>query len=314
MVSSKGKLAKVWDIVGATSIQDVLQQSHTDWDIQSHKAWVSTESQQGVPSTIVDHGGHQVLVRPDSNTALAFVSERYRANSHRRQLYSLDGLVTSGQIVPATVSVWDNGAVLAYQFRCPELDMTIQGRDVVSPLLTLAFSYGFPLADTAFFADFRWFCKNQMGRVAKLTEERVSHRGDVSNKYVEVLQRRVQELKGELVGHYADMRGLLEKPVRGPMSLAQYFGASLGLKPEVIDAAWVNPEEAKGPAKQIAEVLDCYLADDCGAPDTMWQAYNAVTRYQTHNHGRNEATRQRVNLLGAGNAVMNRAMALAVAA
>lgn len=299
-----GKLAKVFDVTGKTSIDAVLQATATDWDIQT----VSPRD-----SAFSNDGGFRALVRPDTATVLGYVSERYRPNHHRQQLQALDGLVVAGTILPASVSVWDNGAVLAYQFRCPDLDVNVNGNDMVSPLLTLAFAHGFPLADTAFFADFRWFCKNQLGRVAKLTDVRVAHKGDNQVRYAELLTTRMKELKGELSSHYQDMKGLLSKQVTGPKSLAEYFGASLGLTPQAVETAWVDPA-GTGPAKQIAEVLDCYLQDDCGAPDTMWQAYNAVTRYQTHNHGRNEATRQRANLLGTGNTVINRALSLAVAA
>ena len=282
------KLAKVYDVGGVDSIEAVLDLSHTNWD-----AIFATP--QGFQP-----GGYRAIVRPDTNTALAFVGNKTRLNSHRRQLGMLDSLVSSGDLVPVTVSMWDNGAILAYQFRAPGLDVTILGKDVVSPLLTLVFAYGFKLADSAFFADFRWFCKNQMGTVSKLMTDRVRHMGNVLGNYGDLVGKRLSELSGELSEHYSVMRRMTEKPLTGK-PLYEYFGQAIGLEKAHVEQAWVTPaEDLKGAARAIPDVLDCYAADDAGAPSTVWQAYNAVTRYETHKHGHNPETRARRMLLGAG--------------
>lgn len=306
-----GKLAKVYEVGECTSIDDVLRQSNTDWDVRTVPATVDYAED----AMRVHDGGYRALVRPDTNTALAFVGERFRTNSHRAQLHTLDDMVRSGTIVPATVSMWDNGAVLAYQFRCPDLDVVIQNRDVVSPLLTLAFAYGSQLADSAFFSDFRWFCKNQLGKVAALTKEtKVNHRGDVINRFGDILTGRIKELGGELSGRYEGMRRMLSVTMKG-RALAEYFGESIGASKEEIDQAWVMPEkDLRGKAAKIPEILECYAADDCGAEGTVWQAYNAVTRYETHKEGRSAETRQRRMLLGPGSTVANRAWELAAQA
>jgi hypothetical protein len=183
---------------------------------------------------------------------------------------------------------------------------------VVSPLLTLAFAYGSQLADSAFFSDFRWFCKNQLGKVAKLTtESKVKHRGDIVNRFGDILTGRIKELGGELSDRYSAMKRMVAAPIKG-RALAEYFGESLGATKEEIDKAWVMPrEELTGTAGRIPEVLDCYAVDDCGAPGTVWQAYNAVTRYETHKNGRSVETRQRRMLLGAGSEVSGNAFSLA---
>lgn len=276
-----------------SSIDEVLQRSNTDWDVSLHEAGGGA----------MKSGGFRAIVRPDTNTALAFVGDRYRTNSHRAQLQELDGFVRSGDLIPSSVSVWDNGAMLAYQFRAPQLDMVIQGRDVVSPLLTLAFAYGSQLADTAFFADFRWFCKNQMGAVSKLITDRVKHRGNIVARYGDLLGTRLGALKGELADRYRAMRAMPTKALQG-RALVEFFGQSIGATPEEVDQAWVMPtEELTGKAAKVPEIIECYMQDDCGAEGSVWQAYNAVTRYESHVAGRTPESRNRRMLLGAGGEV-----------
>jgi hypothetical protein len=289
------KIAKMHDVSGC-SIDELLCRSGTDWDVDVQSVG----------------GDFRRLARPDTDTPLAFVGKSYAVNSHRAQLRALDTLVESREIQPTTVSVWDNGAILAYQFRCPNLDVVIRGQDVVSPLLTLAFSYGSKLTDSAFFADFRWFCKNQMGQVANLNKEgRVGHRGAILGRFADVVDARIHELGQELGDRYGAMRRMTGVGLSGK-ALSAYFGASVGCTPAEIEAAWVTPpEDLRGDSARIPEILDCYMVDDAGAEGTVWQAYNAVTRYETHKVGRTEETRNRRMLLGSGNVVSNNAFGLA---
>lgn len=302
-----GKLATVKDVTGATSIAEVLALSATGYTPNMVPAKVS-----GPDGRLYDSSGFNAIVRDDTGEVIGTVGERYRINDHKAHLSALDTFVQAGTILPVNVSMWDNGAVLAYQFRCPDLDVVVHGKDMVSPLLTLAFAYGFPLSDSAFFSDFRWFCKNHMGRVAALTEGyRVRHKGDVTNRFADVLGHRISELGGELSGRYQAMRQMVDRPMKG-RALVEYVGEVIQATPADVDVAWTTfPEDCQGDAKRIHDVIGCYAVDDCGAEGTVWQAYNAVTRYQTHKAGRNEATRQRSMLLGAGSAMANRAWELA---
>ncbi len=291
-----GKIAKVIDVGGARTIGDMLARSGTDWDVVSSDAG----------------GDFRRITRPDLGLPLAYVGSRYSTNNHRKQLYSLDGMVASGDLVPASVSVWDNGAILAYQFAVPALEVAIHGADKVSQLLTLIHSYGSKVADSAFFAGFRAFCKNQFGAMASLNVgHRVMHRGDVLGKFGDILQSRIGEIGGELSGQYESMRRMTGTPITGK-ALCQYFGEAIGASPEDIDRAWVSePKLLTGKAAVIPEIVECYQVDDGGAPGTVWQAYNAVTRYETHHDGRTEASRTRRMLMGAGGQTAHHAFSLA---
>ncbi len=294
---SKSKLAEVVDVTDCRTIGDMLDKSHTNWDVEKRDPGASDNS-----------GGFRCLVRPDTDTVVACVGPRFAVNNHRAQLMALEGLVEAGTIQPVSVSVWDDGATLAYQLRCPGLDVTVHDKDMVSPLLTLAFSYGSRLADSAFFSDFRWFCKNQLGKVAVLAKDsRVKHRGGVIDRFAELIAMRVGEIGGELSSHYNTMRRMVQKELTG-MALAKYFGQSVGLEGQLLDLAINAPANSlKGDAGKVPEILECYQTDDCGAKGSVWHAYNAVTRYETHHSGRTVATRQRRMLLGPGQDTVHRA-------
>ncbi len=290
------KIAKVVDVTGCTSVAGMLEKSHTNWDVQ-----------------VSDAGGDfKRVTRPDLGLPLAYVGDRFRVNNHRNQLHSLEDMVGKGDLIPASVAVWDNGAILAYQFRVPSLEVTIHGQDRVSQLLTMVHSYGSQVADSAFFAGFRAFCKNQFGSMAKLNNgQRVKHRGDVVGKYADILQQRIGEIGGELSGQYEAMRRMTSTRIKGKM-LVEYFGEVMGASKEEIDLAWVSePKLLTGKAARIPDIVECYQVDDGGAPGTVWQAYNAVTRYETHHDGRTEASRTRRMLLGDGERIAHNAFSLA---
>lgn len=304
-----GKIAKIVETPNAKTIAQMLGDSGTDWDCKIVPAKLEES-----PVT----GGFNALVRGDSGVPLAFVSERFRANSHRSQLAALEPLVESGLIQPASVSMWDNGAILAYQFKVPSLDIAVGGRDKVMSLLTLMFSYGFKVADMAFFAGFRAFCKNQMGAFSKLAgDDRVRHRGDVSNRYADILGKRISELTGEVQTRGQLMTAMGDK-LLGPKATFDYIGESIGVPQEAVEKAYVStPEELEAGggeaanARKILDVIDCYQVDDCGAEGSVWHAYNAVTRYTSHKYGKNEATRMRSVMMGQSATINQRAWNLA---
>lgn len=296
-----GKIANVVDVSGSKSVQEVLSRSKTDFGVSMVPAIIRAGAKE------YGHGGYNALVREDTQEAIGMVASRYRLNDHRSHLYALDKLIQDGDLQPLSVSVWDNGAVLAYQFRAPNLDMVIHDKDIVSPLLTLAFGYDGKMADLSFFSDFRWFCKNQMGKVAELAKGyRVAHKGDNRTKYAELVGERLLQLSGELSERYSTMRRMTTHNLSG-RALVEYVGSVIGAEKTDIDQAWVTPkEDCRGLAAKVHEVIDCHAVDDAGAPGTVWQAYNAVTRYQTHVAGRNEASRQRNVLLVPGGQQISR--------
>lgn len=306
-----GKIAKIVETQFSNTIEGMLNASGTNWDAKLVPARLSDSPS---PAT----GGFNAIVRGDSGTPLAFVSERFRPNSHRQQLQALSPLVESGLIKPASVSMWDNGAILAYQFSVPSLEIAVGGTDKVSHLLTLMYSYGFKVADMAFVAGFRAFCKNQMGAFARLAgDDKVRHRGDVVGKYADILRKRISELTGEVQERGQLMAAMGERMLTAKATL-DYIGQSIGVTQADVERAYVSTSEelhAGGPSdagpRRILDVIDCYKQDNCGAEGSVWHAYNAVTRYTTHKYGKNDASRMRSVMMGQGAAVNARAWQLA---
>lgn len=277
------------EVSGCKSIAEVLDVSGTNWAPTAQPAAFSMPDEAG--NIYDDADGFQAIVRPDTRAVLGMVRGKYKTQDHRAQLFQLDGLVSSGELVPENVNIWDRGEMLAYQFRAPKLDMLVDGgglKDMVSPLLTLAFFHNGQGSDLAFFADFRWFCKNQMGKVASLNKgnERAVHKGENAAKYADMIHSHIEELGGALQGRYAAMRKMRDVRLPTGEPLYRYWAAAMGCNDPKLIAEECTGKSVTGKlsseAKSVQAIGASYMADDCGAPGTLWHAYNAVTRHLTH--------------------------------
>lgn len=292
-----GKLAEVVDVSDCKDISTVLKKSNTAWEPAVKPIAGIKEHPKSQGITVVSPEGFHAIVRPDTMQTLGICSSRYRPNSHVVHLAKLDNMVKTGALVPERVSLWDSGRLMAFQFRAPVLDAEIQTSDRVSPLLTLAFFNDGKHGDMSFFADFRWACTNQLGKVADANSGngRAAHRGDIFGKYEEMLYARIDDMKKVSATRYQRMRTMLKRSIGG-QGLVNYWTHSL-FGPEKADIVTKELFEAKpeeklsAAAKQVKGVLAAYRGDDCGAPGSVWQAYNAITSYITHAHGRTAAAR-----------------------
>jgi hypothetical protein len=307
-----GKIANVVDVSECTSIQQVLTKSGTDWEPILVRP---TYGEFQRVEEDFDPGSFRAIVNPSTKNALGFVKGKYRTQSHTEQLNMLQPSVTNGIFVPQSVSVWDDGAAIAYQFRVTVLEKLREGIGT-SPLLTLAFFHDGKGSDMAFFADFRWFCKNQMGMVADITKglSRARHCSGNRITYQDIMADQVKALEGVVMPRYNQYARMMGNGLTGK-PLLSYFGESLGMKEpgKVVDELYAEPQKPKAEAKTLKEVLAAYREDKTEAPNSVWHAFNGVTRYITHNQGRNPATRAARALLGPGQATIGRAFTLASA-
>jgi hypothetical protein len=288
------KLAQVVEVADCSTITEVLSKSNTAWEPQTARV-------TGLATGTVTSDFH-AIIRPDTNQTLGICTKRYKPNSHVVHLARLDNMVRHGDLKPERVSIWDHGMLLAYQFRAPVLDAEILPGDSVSPLLTLAFYNDGKHGDMSFFADFRWACTNQLGRVAAAMEgkKRTAHRGDVHGNYEKAMTDRISEMSQQARSRYEAMKKMAQKDLTNGDNILFFWQNSLDLRsnPARELMGWNGTDDLSSEAKQLQQVLGCYREDPTNAPGTVWQAYNAVTRYLTHNVGRNAATRSRRALMG----------------
>jgi hypothetical protein len=307
------KLAQVTNVETCGTIDMMLDTSGTGWEPRMVKPEVAGAST----------GNHMALVNPSTGRTLAFVGAKYRPNSHLSHVRALEPLVQSGAIMPHRVSSWNDGAMLAYQFRCPELETDIAPARRVGSLLTLAFYHNGSGCDMSFFADFNWYCTNQMGLVRESNDgQRIKHVGDVVDRYADLVSRRLVQLRSLSGERHALMGRMCTKQLKGADVLA-FLATSLGSRDIQATMADIdafakarqgNPRTPlpKGVARHVVEAVADYRADDAGAPLSVWHTYNGLTRYVTHSHGRDADVRSRSALLGTGAATIERAWELAV--
>ena len=301
-MSKTHKVSVITDVSSATSVQDITRLSGTDWEVLNVPARL-----EGSEET----GGFSALVRSDTRTPLAFVSERFRATSHRRQLSVLSGLLEAGIITPAQVVSWDNGAVLAYQFRIPRMEALVapggSSAEHISTMLTMFFSHGYRMSDMTLLTGYRESSSSHMGRFCSLDGARVAHRGETNMLSASELSGHIDSLAAAAMDRRGLMNSMANKEM-GPRALLDFVGYALGASDEDCDKAWVSaPEDLTGLSERIPQVLECWQNDECGAPGTVWQALNAVATYTTHVAGRNAPSRLRSALLGANSQVLARA-------
>lgn len=286
------KIATRYDITTCTSAADILAKCGLDWEPEMRK----------VESTY-NCDKFRAVVNPRTNTALAVTGERFRPNSHMKVVNDMEVLMRHGSITPHSVSVWDNGGKIALQYRCPDLDVSIGARSIISPLLTLVVNHDSAGSDRSFFADFDFWCKNQAGMVAKIAGDGVRHSGNVITRYEDLVEQRILSLKGGIGDRYLTMKRMADSPVQlRNKDLVSYFARAMDFAPQSVEDTYkvaLEGEVLSAEGKVLKALVADWRADDHGVPGTVWHAYSAVTRYTTHTEGRNEATRALRALTGA---------------
>lgn len=295
------KIATRYDITACKSASDILAVAGLNWEPKLCKAaftipggdYVSGENVAG--NGVFESDNFRAVVNPLTGQALAFTGQRFRPNSHVKVVHDIEPLMQHGSVTPHSVSVWDGGGKIALQYRCPDLDVTIGRKSIISPLLTLVVNHDSGGSDLSFFADFDFWCRNQAGMVAKIAGDGVRHSGRVLQRYEELVEQRILSLKGGMGERYLTMRKMADSPVQlRNKELVSYFARALDFAPTSVDETFKSAHEGEvlsAEGKVLKAIVADWRADDHGVPGSVWHAYSAVTRYTTHTEGRNEATR-----------------------
>ncbi len=286
------KIATRYDVTDCATPEALLAKCGLNWEPAIRKV-------DGLGFTAEQF---RAVVNPDTGKALAFATTRFRPNSHIKVVQDLWPLVQHGSATPHNVSVWDGGGRIALQFRCPDLDVKVGPKSVISPLLTLVVNHDVGGSDRGFFADFDSWCKNQAGMVARVQGDGVRHSASVVTRYEELLENRIRSLREGMGDRYATMSRMASSPkqIRGK-ELVSYFARALDMPPSSVEDSFTAAKEGEvlsAEGKVLKALVGDWRADDHGVPGTAWHAYSAVTRYTTHTEGRNEATRLQRAMLG----------------
>ncbi len=294
------KIATRYDVTDCNTPEQLLAHCGLNWEPEVRKA--SFDEGDTLALGLREPNPFRAIVNPQTGRALSYVSTRFKPNSHIKAVNDMWGLVAHGSATPQNVSVWDGGGRIALQFRCPDLDVRVGPKSLISPLLTLVINHDSAGADRGFFADFDYWCKNQAGMVANVQGEGVRHSAGIVTRYEELLENRIKSVRGSLGDRYSAMRRMAESPLllRG-QALVEYFSRALDMPPnsvpDTFKAAHAG-EVLSADGKVLKSLVDCWREDDHGVPGSVWHAYSAVTRYTTHAEGRNEATRMQRALMG----------------
>ena len=292
------KIAKRYDVTDCNSPDAILEKCGLNWEPELRVA-----TYQGGSDT---DNGFRAVVNPITSKALAFTGKRFAPNSHVRAVNDLATVMRHGTIAPHGVSVWDGGGKIAFQFRCPDLDVRIGAKSVVSPLLTLVVNHDSGGSDRSFFADFDFWCRNQGGMVAKIQGEGIRHSGDILTRFGDLVETRILDVRTGLTERYSAMKRMADSPVRLiGRPLLSYFATALDIPQDEVAAIYEGKKDANGKVevlshdgKVLKRVVDAWRTDDNGAQGTVWHAMSAVTRYTTHNEGRSEGVRMLKSLTG----------------
>lgn len=298
------KIATRYDVTDCATPEQLLAKCGLAWEPETRPTYDDIVQvgplTGGIERVVSDK--FRAIVNPSTGKTLAYASPRFKANSHIKVVHDMWPLVAHGNAKPQNVSVWDGGGRIALQFRCPDLDVKVGPKSIISPLLTLVVNHDAAGADRGFFADFDYWCKNQAGMVAKVQGDGVRHSSGVITRYEELLEDRIRSIRSGMGDRYDTMRKMADSPLqlRGK-ELVAYFARALDLAPTSVDDTFKaanddSPLSAEG--KVLKAVVGDWRADDHGVPGSVWHAYSAVTRYTTHTEGRNEATRMQRALMG----------------
>lgn len=295
------KIATRYDVTECKSASDILVKCGLNWEPQIRQAGFMLTTDDS--ANIADASSFRAVVNPTTGKALAFTGTRFTPNSHVKVANDMEALMLHGSVTPHSVSVWDGGGKIALQYRCPDLDVTVGARSVVSPLLTLVVNHDSAGSDRSFFADFDFWCKNQAGMVAKIAGDGVRHSGRVVQRYEDLVEQRILSLRGGMGERYATMKAMADSPKQlRNKELVSYFARAMDFAPTSVDDVFKAAHEGEvlsAEGKVLKALVADWRADDHGVPGTVWHAYSAVTRYTTHTEGRNEGTRMLRSLTGA---------------
>lgn len=275
-------------ITNAKSIEEVLEQANSSWDIIE----VPIMTCNGL-----DIQTHKSIVREDNNDILGIVGKSYHPISNVKAFAFFDEIVKQNKATYSDYYEVDGGKRVIVEAILGQFDAKVG--DVIEKRAKLINSFNGTNSFTISFEALRLVCSNGMTRSEKESSIKVRH---TKNHDL-----RIQE-SFRILG-YADKS--YEKFMQQCRILAERRVDKIMVEQFLNDLLGENDSTRKVNQKNEIERLFNEGLGNNGA--TAWDLYNGATEYFDHHKGRDEEKRLASSLVGSSKDLKTKAFNLALA-
>jgi phage/plasmid-like protein (TIGR03299 family) len=279
------------------SIDESIRLAGLDWQVETRPLYLANGQELD---------GYNAIVRTDNSRVLGVVSDRYRPLQNREHFEWFRPFLESREVAFETCGALKDGAMVWVLAKIQRPDAEITPGDSVAKYLLLASSHDGSAATSVGFCPIRVVCWNTLS--AALGDQRsmllkVRHTANQKSSLA-VVRETINLVDQTFESTAAQYRRLAQAGI-SHRELRQYVRRVLEL-----------PEDEKLWSSRSRNTLNDIVKLACSGPGndgrTVWSAYNGITHYVTHVHGRNADSRLRGNWFGAGKAMNERALKLAL--
>lgn len=313
------------ELTAGASIKEWTKEAGLDWDVLRspvlfHDARNFDGPIPGDYSAIQRYLDCEVLYRSDTGAPLGTASSDYKLVQPKDVMGFFDDLVKIGKFQLETAGALSGGKRIWALAKIND-GAPIIGQDIVRPYLLLTTSYDSSLATTAKLTAIRVVCHNTLS---------VSLRGE--NEAVDEPVKTIVKVHHSMQFNACDVRmqlGIFENAFEQWMIQTRLLAEqdiSLDIAAEMaLDIVREIPIRVRGPGpvpmrldesvayRRIMELFEGQaIGSDLSEGLTKWQFINSVTQWIDHERGRTIDGRLNSAWFGAGDALKNKAYALAM--
>ena len=266
--------------------KEALAQAGLNWTVRKESTYYKTATNNAWDTiggkTNLKPTGHFVTVRSDTNEVLGNVSERYEILQNKEAFEPFDVLLDHGFKLE-TAGAIEDGKKIWVLAKSP--DHFLVGDDKIQPYAFLYTSHDGSSSNCFRDTAVRIVCKNTLdfalSRDTK-TKFNLKHTRSIKEN-VTNLTERLKDSKGNIKKSIDDMNRMAEYKI-GPYELDKYLEASI---PYLTTRHKQSIPEmgifTRNYAKPVYEkMVDNFYFGRGNKGKTLWDAYNAITEYYTH--------------------------------
>lgn len=279
------------------SIDESIRLAGLDWRVEARPLYLANGQEVE---------GHNAIVRADNSRVLGVVSDRYKPLQNRDHFEWFRPFLESREVAFETCGALKDDALVWVLAKIQRPDAEVVPGDTIAKYLLLSSSHDGSAATSVGFCPIRVVCWNTLS--AALSNERsalIKVRHTASQKDALAAVRDTINLVDQTFEATAAQYRKLAQTGISYADLRRYVRLVLEL-----------PEDEKtwsGRARNtLADIVNLARMGKGNQGRTAWDAYNGVTHYITHQYGRSADSRLRANWYGAGRAMNERALSLAL--